>query len=126
VYPRPSDTLTTHTHPCVFKPIPQASDATTTVAAEQANGTNRSTAAAAANFEYYLSAADKGDRHAQNELGLIYNFGGRGVNQNYTMASKWFRAAAKQALPIAQFNLGSLFLHGHGVEQNFTTGLAYY
>ena len=32
----------------------------------------------------------------------------------------WYRKAAEQANAIAQFNLGSLYQNGHGVQQDYS------
>ena len=43
---------------------------------------------------------------------------GQGVHQDHAEAVKWYRKAAIQNLPEAQYNLGVLYLNGKGVEQN--------
>jgi uncharacterized protein len=51
--------------------------------------------------------AEHGDALAQSMRGLIYR-DGHGVPQDYTEAASWFRKAADQDSPVAQFNLGFL------------------
>ena len=50
-------------------------------------------------------AAEGGDASEQVRLGLIY-VKGEGMPQDYSQALKWFRKAAEQGHPSAQYNLG--------------------
>ncbi len=59
-----------------------------------------------------LAAVQKGDPEAQYKLGVAY-FHGRGVEQDYVAASKWYQAAAEQGNDKAQFNLGLMCLDGN-------------
>ncbi len=62
-------------------------------------------------------SAERGDPHAQFELGWVYA-NGIGVGTNTSEAAKWYRKAAEQGLADAQFNLGHLmFLTGQGMKQ---------
>ncbi len=66
-----------------------------------------------------LSAkADAGDAAAQFALGLAYAVGRSGVTQDDATAVTWFRKAAEQGLPKAQFNLGVAYDRGRGVSQD--------
>ena len=56
-------------------------------------------------FKTILSEARKGNEHYQVNLGYLYA-NGRGVEQNYAKAVKWYTLAAKQGNMIAQNNLG--------------------
>lgn len=68
---------------------------------------------------YWLDlAAKQGDAQAENDLGVLYDFG-HGLPQNYTKAAYWYRLAAKQGNSWAQGNLGFLYYAGHGVPQNY-------
>jgi len=49
----------------------------------------------------------------QDALGNAY-LNGEGVEQDYEEAVKWFRKAAEQGYPIAQFNLGMRYYDGRG------------
>ena len=64
-------------------------------------------------------AAEEGDASAQYKLGYIYHQG-KGVPQDFTMATLWFQKAAEQGLASAQFTLGHMYHQGKGVPQDFT------
>lgn len=61
--------------------------------------------------------AERGDRRAQYQLGILY-YRGEGVFQDYGQAAKWFRRAAERGDPDAQFNLALLYLDGKGLPQD--------
>ena len=67
--------------------------------------------------ERYTSAAEQGDPHAQNALGLAYQTG-QGVDQDYGEALAWFRRAAEQGHAGAQWRLCEAYAAGQGVERN--------
>jgi TPR repeat protein len=46
---------------------------------------------------------------------------GRGVNQDYKTAVKWYNLAADQGYADAQNNLGVMYFEGHGVSQDYVT-----
>jgi TPR repeat protein len=48
------------------------------------------------------------------------------VLQDYTEAVKWFRKAADQRYPWGQFNLGIMYLQGHGVPQDYAEAEKWY
>jgi TPR repeat protein len=48
----------------------------------------------------------------------MYN-NGEGVTQDYKEAEKWYRLAAEQGDPEAQYNLGVMYDTGKGVTQDF-------
>jgi hypothetical protein len=59
--------------------------------------------------------------YAQYNLGVVYvNDTGRGVQQDYVEAVKWYRLAADQGYAMAQSNLGVRYATGTGVPQDFT------
>jgi len=64
-------------------------------------------------------AAEHGDATGQYTLGSLY-YTGRGVQQDYTEAGKWFRKAAEQGDADAQFFLGVQYSNGLGVQQDYT------
>ncbi len=70
--------------------------------------------------------AEKGDREAQNELGLAYASGLKGQKVNFDEAFKLFRMAADQGLAGAQYNLGSLYFFGSGVPRDNQEALKWY
>ncbi len=43
---------------------------------------------------------------------------GLAAPQDYAEATKWYRAAAEQGYPVAQFNLGQRYAKGQGVRQD--------
>ena len=61
--------------------------------------------------------AERGDRQAQYQLGILY-YRGDGVVQDYGQAAKWFRRAAERGDADAQFNLGLLYAEGKGMPKN--------
>ena len=54
---------------------------------------------------------------AQSDLGSLYE-DGLVLKRDYSMAVKWYRAAAEQGHPSAQTNLGSMYAGGRGVDTN--------
>jgi TPR repeat protein len=65
-----------------------------------------------------LPLATAGNPRAQTYMGFMYQ-NGRGVVQNYIVASDWFRAAAERGEPTAQYMLGLMYDKGHGVPQDY-------
>jgi TPR repeat protein len=65
-----------------------------------------------------IAAADGGDAKAQLALGRKYSTGGAGVVQNDASALWWFRKAAEQGVPEAEFEVGAAYSLGRGVEQD--------
>ena len=68
-------------------------------------------------------AAELGDVEAQYDLAYLYYKAGedpaiQGVAQNYRRAAYWYEKAALQGHARAQYNMGVLHLHGHGVERD--------
>ena len=66
--------------------------------------------------------ANEGDVQAQFLLGVAY-LQGRGVQQDYDAAAKWFRKAADQKMPEAQANLAVFYMNGWGVERDLKKAL---
>ena len=65
-----------------------------------------------------LSArASQGDAQAQFELGLAYEYG-KGAEQSYAMAAKWYWRAMEQNHPEATYRLSILFREGRGVTRD--------
>ena len=58
--------------------------------------------------------AEKGSPVAQSILGFLYHHG-RGVEQDFKEAAKWFRKAAEQGDELGQYNLGYHYENGEGV-----------
>ncbi len=69
------------------------------------------------------AAAENGDAVAQVDLAGFYEFGSDESNlcavaKDYAQAAFWYRKAANQGKPGAQFALGNLYLNGQGVSQD--------
>ena len=58
------------------------------------------------------------DPWAQFTLGLCYDHG-RGVEQDFVEAAKWYRKAAYLGHAEAQFTLGVMHVDGQGVGQDY-------
>jgi hypothetical protein len=61
--------------------------------------------------------AEKGDAAAQSSQGSGDD-SGRGVPQDRAQAAAWYRKAAEQGDPRAQFNLGLMYRYGPGYSPN--------
>ncbi|WP_297225221.1 SEL1-like repeat protein [uncultured Prevotella sp.] len=73
-------------------------------------------------MKWYLKAADKGNAHAQCQIGYMYNYA-EGVTANYSTALKWYLKAANQGNTEAQRHIGYLYNAGRGVTQSFSKAL---
>lgn len=69
-------------------------------------------------YERAMLQAYAGDPSAQFVAGKIFDYGNGGVEQNQEVAVRWYRRAAEQGYPGAQFNLGSCCQLGEGIEMN--------
>ena len=76
-------------------------------------------------MKWYLKAADKGNAHAQCQIGNMYN-SAQGVTADYSTALKWFLKSANQGNTEAQRHIGDLYLAGRGVTHNYSTALQWY
>ena len=76
-------------------------------------------------FARLQELAKTGDREAENNLGLCFEFG-YGTAQDFREAAVWYLRAAKGGLGTAQFNLGGFYFEGKGVEKNFATAVMWY
>ncbi len=83
-------------------------------------------AAAADSFGRIEQEARAGDARAQFRLGNIYFYGSEGRKKDYSLAAFWFRKAALQRLPEAQFNLGVCFDKGLGVKEDRLEAFKWY
>lgn len=59
------------------------------------------------------TAAAQGDAEAQFALGFFFAAGP--TPQDYASAMVWYQKAADQNHHLAQFNLGQMFAHSHGM-----------
>jgi uncharacterized protein len=53
-------------------------------------------------------------------------FLGRGAPKDWTLAAKWYEAAAENGDSGAQYIIGSFYEHGDGVERDLNKALAWY
>ena len=80
-------------------------------------GKNGKTKDLAKALKYYKIAADKGDRFAQYNLGLMYK-NEKGVTKDYSEAFKWFSKSAEQGYANAQNQLGIMYYNGQGTTKD--------
>ncbi|WP_020558891.1 tetratricopeptide repeat protein [Thiofilum flexile] len=66
-----------------------------------------------------LELANSGDQYAQFLIGALYEEGSGGFTQSYREAARWYRRAARQNYPRAQYNLALMYEDGRGVEQDY-------
>lgn len=66
-----------------------------------------------------IKKAESGDVHAQNELGVAYFNGLKGLGVNKEEGVRWLMLAAEKRLPEAQTYVGVAYCVGLGVEQSF-------
>ncbi|KAG0243147.1 hypothetical protein BGW41_002787 [Actinomortierella wolfii] len=52
--------------------------------------------------------------------------GGKDMEKNYTQAYFWYREAAEQGSAAAQFYVGHMYYHGHGVEEDDAQAAAWF
>ncbi|MCZ4279645.1 tetratricopeptide repeat protein [Kiloniella laminariae] len=76
-------------------------------------------------FALYKTAAQKGDRLAQTELGIMYNRG-TGTLKNQKEAFKWLSKAAEGGQGRAQYYLAHMYSNGYGTEQDNQKALFWY
>ncbi|KAG0222166.1 hypothetical protein BGW41_006159 [Actinomortierella wolfii] len=76
-------------------------------------------------FWYYEAALD-GDPWAQNEVGYLYDEGGRGFEQDDRAAVYWYRLSALGGHPCGQFNLANMYHDGRGVGQRDYVAAVYW
>jgi TPR repeat protein len=69
-------------------------------------------------LERLLPKAEKGDKQAQYQVGVIYRDGLAGT-KNINLSARWFEKAVKLGHPPAQYALGRAYALGEGVVQNF-------
>ena len=67
---------------------------------------------------WYYKAASQGHANARFNLGVFYATGIMDDTRNYSAALELFRQAAQQDYLPAQFQLGTMYRHGLGVEQS--------
>lgn len=70
---------------------------------------------------YYLESISLGSDVSLNNLGMLYFY-----NEQYQKSFNYIKMAADKNLPDAINNLGSLYQHGYGVEQDHAKAIALY
>lgn len=63
------------------------------------------------------TAALRGDKVAQFQIGVIYERG-IGIEQNQTQAAQWYEESARQGVVDAQYNIGIMYASGRGVTKD--------
>ncbi|MCR5790327.1 MAG: protein kinase, partial [Lachnospiraceae bacterium] len=76
-------------------------------------------------LEWLTIAAEGGHAEAQNQLGVMYEYG-EGVEQDYQKAMECYQLAADQGDVFAQYNLAVLYDQGKGIEQDYQKAMEYY
>jgi len=72
----------------------------------------------AADASSLFHAAERGNPVAQTRVGFMYETG-RGLPQDYLLATYWYRRAAEQGYPPGQQRLGLMYDKGQGVGENY-------
>ena len=75
-------------------------------------------------FAETKAKAEAGDAEEQGFLGWMYAEG-KGVEQDFKEAVKWYQKAADQGDASAQFSLAAMYEVGKGVEQDYVTAYAW-
>ena len=82
---------------------------------------NESSTTENGNSPTHRELADAGDAAAQ--FGLGFSLANSGTDSDYTQAARWYRLAAEQSHPLAQFNLGVMYSKGQGVARDQSISL---
>jgi TPR repeat protein len=77
-------------------------------------------------IEEIQTAANKGERNAQHQIGRAYLRGSDGLNQNFSKAFEWFQMSANQGHVEALLELGNAFYSGAGVDRNLNRAFEIY
>ena len=70
------------------------------------------------------SVPNDDDAGVQFSKGL--RFANAGATQDYAQAAEWYRKAADQSHPLAQFNLGMMYANGQGVARDDAQSLIWF
>ncbi|HSH96572.1 MAG TPA: tetratricopeptide repeat protein [Roseimicrobium sp.] len=73
------------------------------------------------NVEPVIAAAQAGDRYSQMAMGILYE-----QRESFTNAFRWFRMAADQDVPEAQFKVAFYYSTSRGVLRNFEEAAVWY
>ena len=74
----------------------------------------------------WQTLADAGDSESAYKLGMLYDMGGDGVEQDATQAAFWYLQAAKAGHLHAQHNLAAAYASGDGVEMDISLALVWW
>jgi TPR repeat protein len=117
--PRPTPTFTTNLPPGATAPAAGTAPAPSTASAPAAPPSP------ADPMVELRNAAEAGDVAAQFTLASRYS-AGDGVEQDWALAFKWFKAAAEQGLATSQHNLAVMYERSNGVDQDLVEALRWY
>ena len=73
----------------------------------------------------YRMAAERGERHAQENLGYCYYYG-RNMERDYEKAFHYFALGAFDGRLISLYKIGDMYLNGYYVERNEAEAFAIY
>jgi len=76
--------------------------------------------------KWFGLAADQGSAWAQMSIGVLYAHGGDGLPVDYDKAVDWFRKAAEDEEPTAEYNLGWAYEAGLGVAKDLDHAVEWY
>ena len=76
-------------------------------------------------FDYCITHTETDNSKILYLIGLMYDCG-KGVEQNYIEAIKYYKIACEKGSGDALFNLGFIYHHAKGVEQNIDEAIKYY
>lgn len=76
-------------------------------------------------FEFFMKSALQGNKEAQYNLGICYQFG-QGVEKDVVQSAKWFEKAASQGHSMAQFKYASALHFGSGIKANVNDAIVWY
>ena len=69
-------------------------------------------------LKWYSKAADLGSSIAQNDIGVLYDVGGYGVERDYHMAVNWYQKAVSSGSRQAAYHLANLYYQGLGTPRD--------
>ncbi|MDJ0949328.1 MAG: tetratricopeptide repeat protein [Alphaproteobacteria bacterium] len=72
-------------------------------------------------FRQFKTLAERGDAYSQYNVAVFYSDDAFGVRRNYAESVKWYRRAARQEHPEAQFRLAVMYIYGYGVPKDRAT-----
>ena len=85
----------------------------------------KQTSAASSEAAVFQKSAERGNPYAQNNIGLLYQFG-HSVPKDYGKALHYFQLAANQHNSDAITNIGVMYAYGYGVAPSEPIALKYF